>query len=334
MNILVTGGLGFIGSHTVVELIKAGHTPIVVDNLSNSSIEVLGRLERLTGHKIRTYVFDVSNRIKLNGVFDDENIDSVIHFAAFKAVGESVSEPLKYYRNNIEGLLTVLQVMEKKNVNYIVFSSSCTIYGEPDKVPIDEDAPFKPTTNPYGETKQMAERILNDVATESNLRVVSLRYFNPIGAHPSSLIGELPNGTPNCLVPYITQATARLRLPLTVFGTDYTTPDGSGVRDYIHVVDLARAHLNALMHLKKQKVAIDYFNIGTGKGISVLELINTFEKVNSVKVPHKIGPRRQGDVACIFADPSKARRELGWKAEKSLEDALRDAWNWQISLNN
>lgn len=334
MNILVTGGAGFIGSHTVVELINAGHKPIIIDNFNNSEKDVIGRLEKITKQKITCYEADYQDRKLLNKIFKDEQIDGVIHFAAYKAVGESVSEPLKYYRNNIAGLITLLEAMDDSGVSDLVFSSSCTVYGDPDVVPVTEDSPVKPANSPYGATKQMGETIIRDaVAASKNLRALALRYFNPIGAHPSSLIGELPIGVPNCLVPYITQTAAGIRKELTVNGDDYDTPDGTCIRDYIHVVDLAKAHVKALDYLEKQKASFyDFMNFGTGKGSSVLEVIEAFEEVSGQKLPYKIGPRRPGDAVTVFASTDKSNKVLGWKAELTLKEALRDAWNWQKTL--
>lgn len=334
-NVLVTGGAGFIGSHTVVELAAAGYKPVILDDFSNSDKSVPAGIESIIGSKLSTYEGDFSDKKLVANIFSVENIESVIHFAAFKAVGESVAKPLKYYRNNVAGLISLLEVMEKASVANLVFSSSCTIYGEADKLPLTEDAPSKPAASPYGATKQMDEEIIRDASAASDrLKSIALRYFNPIGAHPSAKIGELPKGTPSILVPFITQAVAGLRDELTVFGNDYPTPDGTCIRDYIHVVDLARAHVKALKYLDEQPGSFyDVFNIGTGKGSSVFEVINTFEEVTGQKVPYKVGPRRSGDIIASYADPSKANKLLGWKAEKTLGDALADAWRWQQTLN-
>lgn len=332
MNVLVTGGTGFIGSHTVVELLKSGHTVVVVDNLCNSTKGVLQALHEITGQTIPFVEADVRDTDAITKILKENTIEAVIHFAALKAVGESAQKPLEYYDNNIGGLVSVLEAMQDTSVNKLIFSSSATVYGDPDSLPLTEEAPLKPATNPYGATKQMGERIIEDTTQASNLRAVLLRYFNPIGAHESGLIGEQPNGIPNNLVPYLVQAASGVREKLTVFGNDYDTPDGSGVRDYIHVVDLARAHVAALGYVESQDSPSSIFNIGTGKGVSVLELINTFERVNGVTVPYEIGPRRPGDVASVYADPSKAEKLLGWKAEKTLEDSLKDAWNWQQTI--
>lgn len=330
-NVLVTGGLGFIGSHTVAELIEAGHTPIILDNLINSDLSVLKRLQKLTGQALQFTEIDVRDTETVAKIIQEHSVTAIIHFAALKAVGESTEKPLMYYQNNIEGLLSILKAMEQSSVNRFIFSSSATVYGDPDRVPIYETDQLKETTNPYGETKKMAERIIRDVASTSELKSVLLRYFNPIGAHPSGLIGEQPRGIPNNLVPYVVQATAGVREQLTVHGNDYDTPDGSGVRDYIHVVDLAKAHVKAIKYVQSQNEPISIFNIGTGNGVSVLELIHTFEKINNVKVPYVIGPRRPGDVASCYAAAEKAEKHLDWKAQYSLEDALKDAWNWQQS---
>jgi UDP-glucose 4-epimerase len=334
MNILVTGGTGFIGSHTIVELLSDGHNVTVVDNLVNSDKNILPSLETITESKINFHRLDVRETDKLASLMSENSIDAVIHFAALKAVGESVQKPLEYYRNNIDGLLSVLEAMQTARVSKIIFSSSATVYGDPDTLPITEEAPLKPATNPYGATKQMAEQIIGDFCKASDIRAVLLRYFNPIGAHASGLIGELPIGTPNNLVPFVTQAAAGLRDKLTVYGDDWDTPDGSGVRDYIHVVDLAKAHAKSVTFLNDTEGMVTTLNLGTGKGISVLEVINTFERVNNVKVPYTIGPRREGDIASCYASPEKAEKLLDWKAELSLEQALRDAWQWQQNLTN
>ena len=332
MTILVTGGCGFIGSITCVELLQARHTPIIVDSLVNSETSSLDAIERITGEKPIFYKADIRDSASLSDIMSEHEVEAVIHFAALKAVGESVQQPLRYYDNNIAGLISLLSAMQTTDVKKLIFSSSCTVYGEPDTVPVNENAPLQKTTNPYGETKQMAERIIADVAEATDLQAVNLRYFNPIGAHESGELGELPLGPPNCLVPYLTQSVAGLRPPLTVFGNDYDTPDGSCIRDYIHVVDLAKAHLKAAEFLDSSDEQVTFFNIGTGRGVSVFELISSFEKVNNTKVDYVVGDRRPGDVPVVFGDPSKARKQLGWKAEKSLDDALRDAWNWQLHL--
>jgi len=329
-SVLVTGGAGFIGSHTVVELAKAGYRPVILDNFSNSEESVIPRIESIVGSKVSTYKGNFSDRKLLANIFSGDNVKSVIHFAAFKAVGESVSYPLKYYKNNVAGMINLLEVLVEHRIYPFVFSSSCTVYGEPDKLPVTEEAPTKPAVSPYGATKQMCETILRDTCAATDLRGLSLRYFNPIGAHPSAKIGELPLGVPANLVPFVTQTAAGLRDELTVFGNDYPTRDGTNVRDYIHVVDLAKAHIKALEYLDKQEPSFyDAINIGTGKGSTVLEVIKTFEKVTGVKVSYKIGKRRPGDVIALYAKAAKANKVLGWKAKKTLADALADAWRWQ-----
>jgi UDP-glucose 4-epimerase len=333
-NILVTGGAGYIGSHTVVELINTGYKPVIIDNFANSEKKVIERLKKLTGQDIVCYEQNFQDEEKINNVLQKEKIDGVIHFAAYKAVGESVQEPIKYYDNNVAGLVKLLEVLEKNKIPNLVFSSSCTVYGEPNKLPITESALVKPATSPYGATKQMCETIISDISHASKtLRSLSLRYFNPIGAHESAEIGELPIGTPANLVPFITQSVAGLRSELTVYGSDYPTPDGTCIRDYIHVVDLAKAHVKALQHLDKQNPKYyDFCNVGTGKGSSVLEVIKTFEKVTGQKVPFKIGARRDGDIMAVYADVTKSKKMLGWQAEKNLDDALADAWRWQQKI--
>ncbi len=333
-NILVTGGGGFIGSHTVVELVNAGYRPVIIDNFTNSRRSVLDQLEQITKQKIACYGHDYQDSGKLSKILQKEKVGGVIHFAASKSVGESVLKPLKYYDNNVVGFIKLLEVLEKYTVPNLVFSSSCTVYGEPDKLPIDESAPVKPASSPYGATKQICETVLQDVTKISKtLRSISLRYFNPIGAHQTALIGELPIGVPANLVPFITQTAAGIRKELIIHGNDYPTPDGSCIRDYLHVVDLAKAHVSALKYLDKQKGPhYAMCNVGTGNGYSVLEVVKTFEKVTGVKVSYKIGPRRSGDLVAIYAGVDKARKMLGWKAKKTLEDALVDAWRWQQNL--
>jgi UDP-glucose 4-epimerase len=334
-NVLVTGGAGYIGSHTVVELINAGYNPVIIDNFNNSEKKVINRLKELTGKEIAIYEQDFQDQAKLDEVLKKEKIDGVIHFAAYKAVGESVHNPLKYYDNNVAGLVKLLEVLEKHRVQQLVFSSSCTVYGEADKLPLTEESPVKPAASPYGSTKQMDEIIIRDAtAASKSLKSLALRYFNPIGAHPTALIGELPIGRPSILVPFITQTVAGWHDQLTVFGDDYPTPDGTCIRDYIHVVDLAKAHVKALDYLAGQKATFyDVFNIGTGTGSSVLEVIKTFEKVTGQKVPYKIGPRRSGDITVSYAAVDKANKLLGWKSELKLADALTDAWRWQETLS-
>ena len=332
-RILVTGGAGYIGSHTVVELIAAGYEAIIVDNFSNSSVEVLDRLKTITGVEVPFYKGSISDKDFMNRVFEENQIDAVIHFAAYKAVGESVQEPLKYYKNNVCGTISLLDVMKLHKVEHIIFSSSATVYGMNNISPLTEDLSTS-ATNPYGYTKLMMEQILTDVAlANSDWSVTNLRYFNPIGAHESGMIGEAPNGIPNNLMPYITQVAVGKLQELSVFGNDYDTHDGTGVRDYIHVVDLAKGHVLALKHnLENKGVAV--FNLGTGIGYSVLDMVKAFENVNGVKVPYTIKDRRPGDVATCYADASKANDILGWKAEKTLRDMMRDSWRWQSSNPN
>lgn len=329
MNILVTGGAGYIGSHTIVELIEAGHSVVVVDNLCNSSYKSIERVEKITGKSISFYEADIRDKEKLTSVLDKHPIDACIHFAGLKAVGESVLHPHKYYDNNVTGTLNLIEVLRSRNIKNIIFSSSATVYGEPQIIPLTENCPKGICTNPYGWTKWMIEQILTDLHTADNSwNVVLLRYFNPIGAHKSGLIGENPNGVPNNLMPYITQVAVGKRDKLHIFGNDYDTPDGTGVRDYIHVVDLARGHVKALEAIKKN-CGVGVFNLGTGKGYSVLDIVKTFEAVNKVHIPYVIDTRRPGDIAIYYSDPGKALRELGWKAEYDLEDMCRDSWNWQ-----
>ena len=327
--ILLTGGAGFIGSHTAVELINAGYEVVIADDLSNSEESVTERIGRITGKAPAFRQIDVADRTALEALFGEYKIDSVVHFAGFKAVGESVAEPLKYYRNNLDTTLTLLETMKKYGCKRIVFSSSATVYGEDNPSPYVEVMPEGRCSNPYGWTKFMVERIMKDAAkADPELSVVLLRYFNPIGAHESGLIGEKPNGIPNNLMPYITQVAAGIREKLSVFGNDYDTPDGTGVRDYIHVVDLAKGHVKALEFSEKHTGA-EVFNLGTGRGQSVLEIVEAFQRANGVKIPYEFAPRRAGDLAAYYADPSKAERVLGWKAEKTLDDMCRDSWRWQ-----
>lgn len=337
-KILVTGGTGFIGSHTVVELQNAGYDVIVVDNLSNSSIDVLDNIEKISGVKPAFEKFDLFDFKATDNFFSkNTDIEAIIHFAAAKAVGESVEKPLYYYRNNLVSLLNILDCQVKYNIPNIVFSSSCTVYGQPDILPVTENTPRKDAESPYGNTKRVNEDILSDgIKANPQLKGIALRYFNPIGAHPSALIGELPLGVPQNLVPFITQTAAGLRDELKVFGDDYNTPDGSAVRDYINVVDLAKAHVIAIARLLdgKNKESYEIFNLGTGKGSSVLEIINAFEKSTGVKLPYKIVDRRAGDVEKTWADTTLANEELGWKAETSLEDTLLSAWNWEKKVRN
>lgn len=336
MKILVTGGAGFIGSHTVVELVAAGYTPIIVDNFQNSERSVLKGLENILSQKVTCYDVDCNDAAEMAGIFSKEgSIKGVIHFAADKAVGESVAHPIKYYRNNVGSLLTLLEVMAKADVHNLVFSSSCTVYGQPDTLPVTENSPVQPAASPYGNTKQICEEIIRDVvASGSTLKALSLRYFNPIGAHASAEIGELPLGVPSNLVPFITQTAAGLRPQLSVFGHDYDTSDGTAIRDYIHVVDLARAHVRALEVLdgKSAEHFYDFVNLGTGHGATVLEVIHAFEKTTGVKVNYRLTDRRPGDVEQIYASVDKSAKMLGWKTELSLEQALQDAWRWQVRL--
>lgn len=328
MNVLLTGGAGYIGTHTCIELINAGHTVVVADNFSNSSPKAIERVEEITGKKILLYNIDVCNVEALDKLFAENKIDAVIHFAGLKAVGESCEIPVAYYRNNLDSTLALLEVMKKYSVANFVFSSSATVYGIPKSVPLVETMPTG-CTNPYGWTKLMNEQILTDAAkADSNLSVVLLRYFNPIGAHESGRIGENPNGIPNNLMPYITQVAAGRLKRLGVFGNDYSTHDGTGVRDYIHVVDLAKGHVKAIDYAEQHK-GTEIFNLGTGTGYSVLDIVKAFSKVNNIEIPYDIKPRRAGDIAECYADPTKAYEILGWKAEKNLEDMCRDSWNWQ-----
>lgn len=335
-KILVTGGLGYIGSHTVVELIQTGYEVIIVDNLSNSNISVLEGIQAITGIKPAFEQIDICNINELKLCFSKySHIDSVIHFAAYKAVGESVEKSLEYYKNNVCGIISLLQVMQSNNTKNIVFSSSCTVYGQPIKLPVSEDAPLQKATSPYGNTKQMCEDIIYDtIISYKNLTASILRYFNPIGAHTSSHIGELPIGVPNNLVPFITQTAAGLRKELQIFGNDYNTRDGSAIRDYIYVVDLAKAHVSALQRIISNQNIKDFeiFNLGTGKGISVLEMVKAFEKATKVLVPHKIVARRSGDIEQVWADTSYANKALNWEAKTPIEDILLSAWNWEKKI--
>lgn len=335
MKIIVTGGAGFIGSHTVVELIERGHTPIIIDDYRNSKPFIVDRIKQITGKEVKTYNVDCCNCTNLDQVFSTEKPDGVIHFAAYKAVGESVNEPLKYYDNNINSLINILELMNKHDVKNIVFSSSCTVYGTAEKIPVTENTPRKTAESPYGNTKKIGEDILTDYHNSNkNKNVTILRYFNPIGAHPSGLIGELPIGTPNNLVPYITQTAAGIRKELTVFGNDYNTKDGTCIRDYIHVLDLASAHIHAIEKLEKESNTIDIYNVGVGIGTTVLEVVETFETVSDSKLNYKIGPRRAGDVVEIYSDNKKIVKELNWNPKHTLKDALKDAWNWQNKIGN
>ncbi len=336
MNILITGGAGFIGSHTYVVLKENGFNPIIIDNFSNSSTHVIQQLETICQSAVVYYHLDVNDPNTYDQVFNEHKIDGIIHFAASKAVGESVENPLKYYKNNVASTILLLEKMQEHHVKNLVFSSSCTVYGQPAELPVTEKSPVQVAISPYGNTKQMCEEIIADTTQASkDLKAISLRYFNPIGAHKSALIGELPLGPPANLIPYLTQSVAGLRGPLQVFGTDYPTPDGSAVRDYIHVCDLAEAHVKALKHLLEQKEAssyYDFFNIGTGDGTSVLQIIQAFEKTTGEKVNYELKPRRSGDITAVYAAIGKSKDVLGWQSKRSLEESLKDAWAWQKAL--
>ena len=336
-TILVTGGTGFIGSHTTVELIEAGYKVVIVDNLSNSKIEVLDGIEKITGVRPAFEQVDLRDFAATEAVFAKyPDIEGIIHFAASKAVGESVQKPLLYYRNNIVSLVNLLELMPKYNVKGIIFSSSCTVYGQPklENLPVKEDCPHQKATSPYGNTKEINEQIITDyIHSGANIKSIVLRYFNPIGAHPSAEIGELPNGVPNNLIPFVTQTAMGIRKELTIFGNDYSTPDGTCIRDYIYVVDLAKAHVAAMRRvLDEETESLEFFNVGTGKGNSTLEIVNTFEKATGVKLNWKFGPRREGDIEEIYGNVEKANKVLGWKAEAKLDDVLRSAWKWQEKL--
>ena len=332
-KVLLTGGAGYIGSHTAVELIQQGFEVILVDDLSRSELRIIEGVEKITNQRVSFRQGDCSNSAFLDSVFETNQIDSVIHFAAYKSVNESVQQPLLYYQNNVGSMTTLLKAMEKFHVNEIIFSSSCTVYGEPDRIPVNESAPFKKAESPYGATKQMCERILEDcIQANKELRSVSLRYFNPVGAHPSAQIGELPIGTPSNLVPYVTQTAAGIRQKLTVFGNDYNTPDGSCMRDFIHVVDLAKAHVMALQKVVALENRNEVFNLGTGIGVTVLDLVKRFIKTTGIPLNYEVGPRRAGDVEKIYADPAKAANLLGWRTQLSLEDSLLHAWQWEKQI--
>jgi UDP-glucose 4-epimerase len=335
-KILVTGGTGYIGSHTTAELINDGFDVIIIDNLYNSDAEVAGRIGQITGITPRLEVLDICDKEKLDSFIKQAgSIDAIIHFAAYKAVGESVRKPLEYYRNNLVSLVNLLDAMKSFSIPNMVFSSSCTVYGQPEKLPVNESSPLQPATSPYGNTKQIGEEIIRDSTSAfSNINAISLRYFNPIGAHPTSLIGELPRGVPENLVPYITQTAIGLRKELRVFGDDYDTPDGSCIRDYLHVCDLAKAHVVAVKRMiaAKNKKNYEVFNLGTGNGVSVFEAIKSFERVSGVKVNYKVTGRREGDIEKIWADPSLANKELGWKTIYSLDDAMKSAWDWERKI--
>ena len=335
-RVLVTGGTGYIGSHTTVELLEAGYEVVIVDNLSNSERFVLKGIQKITGQRVPFHKVDCCSLARLRAVFKQYKFDAVIHFAASKAVGESVEKPLLYYRNNLTSLMNILTLMRETGVPNLVFSSSCTVYGQAEKLPVSEQTPRREATSPYGNTKHMCEDIIRDsVAAYPEIRSIALRYFNPIGAHPSAEIGELPRGVPNNLIPFVTQTAAGIRPVLSVFGDDYNTPDGSCIRDYINVVDLAKAHVVAVNRMTgdKMKERYEIFNIGTGHGVSTLEVVRTFEKVNHLKLNYKIVGRRAGDIEAVWADPTYANEELGWKACKSLDETLQSAWNWQKHLD-
>ena len=334
MKILVTGGAGYIGSHTVVELLNSGYEVVVVDNLSNSSEKSLKRVEKITGKSVSFYKCDILDRAGLNKVLDKEKADACIHFAGLKAVGESVSKPWEYYENNIAGTLTLVDVLRNHGIKNIIFSSSATVYGDPAFIPITEECPKGVCTNPYGWTKSMLEQILTDIQkADPEWNVILLRYFNPIGAHKSGLIGENPNGIPNNLMPYITQVAVGKREKLTVYGNDYDTHDGTGVRDYIHVVDLAKGHVKALEKIK-EKAGLKVYNLGTGVGYSVLDIVKNFEEATGVKIPYVIGDRRPGDIATCYSSAEKAEKELGWTAENGIKEMCADSWNWQKNNPN
>ena len=333
-KILVTGGLGYIGSHTVVELQAEGYDVVVVDNLSNSKEEVKARIEDISGQSLELQIADVNDTNALESLFNKHQFDGVIHFAAHKAVGESVDNPVMYYQNNVSGLISLLGTMEKYGVSNLIFSSSCTVYGVATDLPVTESTQIQKAESPYGTTKILGEEIINDFAKHKEFKSILLRYFNPVGAHPSAKIGELPLGVPNNLIPYITQTAAGIREQLTVFGDDYATEDGTCVRDYIHVVDLAKAHVKALSYCDKMSQSLDVFNLGTGKGNTVLEVINTFEKVNGVKLNYTIGQRRGGDIEQIYADTTKVNNLLGWSAKYDIGDMMKHAWAWQQGLSD
>ena len=335
MKILITGGTGYIGSHTAVELIQAGHHVTIVDDLSNSKMEVLNHIEQITKIKPAFELLDLTDVDQTANFFErHSDLDGIIHFAASKYVGESVQSPLKYYQNNLFSLINILQGMKAHNIRSIVFSSSCTVYGQPEQLPVKEDAPVMPAMSPYGNTKQISEEILHDFTVSFPANVIALRYFNPIGAHDSALIGELPIGVPQNLLPYITQTANGIRKQLSIFGNDYQTPDGTCIRDYIHVVDLAKAHVTAVERLvyQKSKQPFEVFNIGTGTGFSVLQVIEAFERVSGKKINYKFEARRPGDIEQVWADTTMANQELGWKAEKTLDEMVGSAWNWELHL--
>jgi UDP-glucose 4-epimerase len=331
-KILVTGGLGYIGSHTVVELQQEGFEVVVVDDLSNSNKDVQQRIEGISGKKLEVKIGDINDSKVLDELFLAHQFDGVIHFAAFKAVGESVSQPIKYYHNNVSGLISILGKMDEYGVSNLIFSSSCTVYGTPTKLPVDENTAIQKAESPYGTTKILCEDIITDFVKHKEFKSIMLRYFNPVGAHPSAQIGELPLGVPSNLVPFITQTAAGIRKELTIYGNDYNTSDGTCIRDYIHVVDLAKAHVKALQYADKMDDKIDAFNVGTGKGNTVLEVINAFESVNDLKLAYKLGDRRVGDVEQIFADTTKVNKLLGWNAQYDINDMMKHSWAWEQGL--
>ena len=336
MAILLPGGAGFIGSHTAVELLNKGREIVIIDNFSNSTPKALEAIKKITGKDFKFYEMDYLDRKKLEKVFEENNIEAVMNFAGYKAVGESVQKPIEYYENNISGALVLLDTMRKYGCKKFIFSSSATVYGEPEKMPITEDTPTGGTTNPYGTTKLFIEQILKDIYKSDNTwDICILRYFNPVGAHESGLIGEEPKGIPNNLMPYVARVAAGTLKELSVFGNHYNTPDGTGIRDYIHVVDLAKGHIKALEKLEKEKEGLYIYNLGTGHGVSVLDMVKGFEKATGKAVPYKIAPRRPGDIAICYADPTKAKEELGWIAEKNIDDMCKDSWNYiKKSQNN
>ena len=335
-KIVVTGGTGYIGSHTAVELIEEGYEVVLIDNLYNSEAVVAEWIGQITGTAPDLEIFDLCDKTKLDSFFrNNKDVAGIIHFAAYKAVGESVNKPLEYYRNNLVSLMNILDSMKQFSVPYMVFSSSCTVYGQPEKLPVTEEAPFQPAVSPYGNTKQIGEEIIMDtVSADENIKAISLRYFNPVGAHPSGLIGELPRGVPENLVPFITQTGYGLRDELIINGNDYNTPDGTCIRDYLYVVDLAKAHVIAVKRLieKKNRKSYEVFNLGTGKGVSVLEAVKSFERVSGIKLNYRIGGRRAGDIEKIWADPTYANKELGWKTLSSLDEAIGTAWKWENNI--
>ena len=332
-KILVTGGLGYIGSHTVVELQSAGYDVVVIDNLDNSTEEVKERIVSISGRSIDLVIGDVNDQTIMNRIFKENDFYGVVHFAAYKAVGESVDNPIKYYENNVSGLITLLGAMERHGVQNLIFSSSCTVYGIADDLPVTEDTPIKSAESPYGTTKIIGEEIIQDYAKHKNIKTVLLRYFNPVGAHPSAQIGELPNGVPSNLVPYITQTAAGIREQLVIHGNDYNTSDGTCIRDYIHVVDLAKAHVKAMTFADKMPNSVDVFNVGTGHGSTVLEVVKAFEERCNIRLNYRIGPRREGDVEQIFADTHKINDVLQWQAEYDLHDMMYHAWMWQKRIS-